>query len=386
MNNFEFFNPTRIVFGKGAIAQLADQIPASAIVLLTYGGGSIKRNGVYEAVKTALAGMDVIEFGGIESNPDYDTLLQAIALGRDNGANYILAVGGGSVIDGSKLIAAGIPYTDGEPWEIVRGKVQVQPGDALPLGTVLTLPATGSEMNGTSVISRRATEEKLAWRSEAAYPVFSILDPTTTYSLPENQVRNGIVDAYVHVMEQYATYPVQALLQDRQSEAILLTLQEIAEKALQTPPDYEARANLMWSATNALNKLIAQGVPQDWATHLIGHELTAFYGLAHAESLAVIMPHLLWHQREKKAQKLVQYGRRVWGLSGDDETIIRGGIDALKDFFHRIGMPTLLSDYDVNVDEAAEKVRARFEARGSVLGENKNITPAQAAEIIRLSC
>lgn len=218
------------------------------------------------------------------------------------------------------------------------------------------------------------------------FPVFSILDPTTTYSLPEKQVRNGIVDAYVHVMEQYATYPVNAPLQDRQAEAILLTLAEIGEKALETPPDYDTRATLMWSATNALNKLINKGVPEDWATHLIGHELTAFYGLAHAESLAVVLPYLLWHERDKKRDKLVQFGRRVWGLSGSDEmVIIRQAIDAMMAFFNQLGMPTRLTDYEIDPDEAAEKIQARFEKRGTVLGEHKSITPEQAAEIIRTS-
>jgi NADP-dependent alcohol dehydrogenase len=385
MNNFEFFNPTRIIFGEGTITRLADYVPQGAKVLMTYGGGSIKKNGVYDQVMEALSGWTVVEFSGIEPNPDYDTLTKAIDLGRGKGVDFILAVGGGSVIDGSKLIAAGIPYTDGEAWDIVIGEKKLDLGEPLPLGTVLTLPATGSEMNHTSVISRRATDEKLAWRDEAVYPVFSILDPTTTFSLPKAQVRNGIVDAYVHVMEQYATYPVNAPLQDRQAEAILLTLAEIGEKALETPPDYDTRATLMWSATNALNKLINKGVPEDWATHLIGHELTAFYGLAHAESLAVILPYVLWHQRDAKRDKLIQYGRRVWGLAGEDADVLKGAIEAMKAFFNRLGMPTELTAYDVDPDEAAEKIRARFEDRGAVLGEHKDITPADAAEIIRMS-
>jgi NADP-dependent alcohol dehydrogenase len=385
MKNFEFYNPTRIIFGEGTIARLSDQLPQDAMVLLCYGGGSIKHNGVYDQVLTALRSWEMIEFGGIEANPDYDTLMKAIVLGREKGVDFILAVGGGSVIDGAKLVAAGIPYTAGEVWDIVTQDVKVKLGEALPLGTVLTLPATGTEMNGNSVISRRATEEKLAWVSEAAFPVFSILDPTTTYTLPREQVRNGIVDAYVHVMEQYATYPVDARIQDRQAEGILLTLQEIGEKALVTPPDYDTRANFMWAATNALNKLICQGVPEDWATHDIGHELTAFYGLAHAETLAVVMPHLLWHQRESKAEKLVQYAQRVWGLTGEGEPLIREAIDNMIDFFNRIGMPTKLTDYQIDPDQAAERIKARFESRGGVFGENKAITPNKVAEILRMS-
>jgi NADP-dependent alcohol dehydrogenase len=335
-------------------------------------------------VTDALSDFEVLEFGGIEPNPDYDTLTKAIAIGQEEDVNFILAVGGGSVIDGAKLIAAGIVF-EGDPWDIVTGDIKLQSWEALPLGTVLTLPATGSEMNGTSVISRRATQEKYGWVSEAVYPEFSILDPTTTYSLPENQVRNGIVDAYIHVMEQYATYPVNAKLQDRQAEAILLTLQEIAEKALETPPDYDARANLMWSATNALNRMIGQGVPTDFATHAIGHELTALYGLAHAESLAVVMPYLFWYQRETKGEKLMQYAHRVWGIEGEGEAVIQAGLEKMCAFFNRLQMPTTLTAFDVDPDEAAEQIRARFEARGTVIGEHKDITPDDTAAILMLS-
>lgn len=384
MNNFEFFNPTRIIFGKGTIQKLSTKVPKGARILMCYGGGSIKRNGVYDQVSAALSDFEVHEFGGIEPNPDFDTLTKAIALGRKEGVSFILAVGGGSVIDGAKLIAAGIPF-DGDAWDIVTGETKLKLGGAIPLGAVLTLPATGSEMNGTSVISRRATQEKFGWDSNAVYPVFSILDPTTTFSLPENQVRNGIVDAYIHVMEQYATYPVNARLQDRQAEAILITLQEIAEKALETPPDYDARANLMWAATNALNRLIGQGVPTDWATHAIGHELTAFYGLAHAESLAVVMPHLLWYQREKKAEKLVQYAHRVWGLDGEGEAIIRAALEKMSAFFNSINMPTKLTDFNVDPDEAAERIKARFDARGDVIGDQRDITHDDIAEILKMS-
>jgi NADP-dependent alcohol dehydrogenase len=385
MENFIFHNPTRIVFGQGMIAKLSDFVPEGATVLLTYGGGSIKKNGVYDQVMDALSDWDVLTFGGIESNPDFDTCMKAVELGRKKGVDFVLAVGGGSVIDGSKLIAAGIPHLDGDVWDIVTSEVKVGPGEILPIGTVLTLPATGSEMNGTSVISRRATSEKLAWRTPAAYPAFSVLDPTTTYSLPKKQIRNGIVDATIHVLEQYVTYPVQALLQDRQAEAILVTLDEIADDALASSPDYNTRANLMWLATNALNRLIGQGVPQDWATHLIGHELTAFYGLDHAESLAVIMPYVFRYQREKKAEKLMQYGRRVWGLEGEGDALIDAAIDAMTAFFNRIGMPTKLTDFDVDPDEAAAKVEERFTERGVVIGEHRDLTPGNVAEIIRMS-
>lgn len=384
MNDFEYFNPTRIIFGEGSIPKLRDHIPAGATVLLCYGGGSIKKNGVYDQVLAALTSCEIIEFGSIEANPDFDTLTRAIDLGRSKDVDFILAVGGGSVIDGAKLVAAGIPY-QGDPWEIVTGQVSPKIGEPVPLGTVLTLPATASEMNCTSVISRRATDEKLAWQNEAVFPVFSILDPTATFSLPEKQVRNGIVDAYIHVMEQYLTYPVNGVLQDRQAEAILLTLQEVGEDALKMPPDKDARANLMWAATNALNKLICKGVPEDWATHMIGHELTAFYGLAHAETLAAIMPHLFAYKKAQKTEKLIQFGRRVWNLEGDQETLIHDAILKMREFFHRLGMPTTLTAYGIDPDEAAEKIEARFEERGTMLGEHEDITPADVAAIIRMS-
>ncbi len=385
MNNFEFYNPTRIIFGKGTIPDIDSHIPENARVLMCYGGGSIKTNGVYEQVVSALGDRIFFEFGGIEPNPDYDTLIKAVEFGREEKVDFILAVGGGSVLDGSKLIAAGIPYTDGEVWEIVKGGKSAKIDQALPIGVVLTLPATGSEMNGNSVISRRASKEKYVWVSELVFPKFSVLDPTTTYSLPENQIRNGIVDAYVHVMEQYATYSVNAPLQDRQAESIFLTLQDIGPEALETPPDYEARANLMWTATNALNKLICKGVPEDWATHMIGHELTALYGLAHAESLAVVLPHLLWFQRERKAGKLMQYAHRVWGLAGDDESVIRQALAEMTAFFNHLGMPTKLTDYGIDPDEAANLIEAKFDKKGTKLGEHSDITPKDVADILRMS-
>lgn len=385
MKNFEYFNPTRIVFGKGTLSALPRLIPEGARILLCFGGGSIKRNGVYDQVKDGLAAHKVYEFGGIEPNPDVDTLVKAIELGRKRDVDFVLAVGGGSVIDGSKLVAAAIPYPGTDPWTIIQGNAALARSEVLPLGTILTLPATGSEMNGVAVISRRATEEKFAFRSEAIFPVFSILDPTTTYSLPQKQVRNGIVDAYIHVMEQYATYPVDARIQDRYAEGILMTLQEIGEKALQDPEDYDTRANMMWAATNALNKLINKGVPEDFASHMIGHELTAWYGLDHAESLAVVMPHLFWYKRASKSEKLAQYGRRVWGLTGSGEGLVRQAIQEMSNFFNRMGMPTKLTDFNIDPHEAAQRIQARFEARGTVLGEHRDIGPENVAEILRMS-
>lgn len=387
MNNFEFFNPTRIIFGKGTIAKLSKRVPRKARVMLLYGGGSIKENGVYDQVMDALKKHEVLEFGGIEANPDYATLLKAIKRVRKKQVDFLLAVGGGSVIDGTKFISLASPNESIDPWDIlVRGSAK-NLKKAIPFGTVLTLPATGSEFNHNAVISRRETGEKLSFATNLVYPRFSILDPETTYSLPKNQLRNGLVDAFVHVMEQYLTYPTGAVVQDRQSEALLMTIMEIAPAVLRTdPPDYDARASLMWVCSNALNHLIGVGVPQDWATHSIGHELTALYGLAHAESLAVVLPWLLWVKRDQKREKLLQYGYRVMDqkMQKYSERIDRT-IEATAAFFQSIGMPTTLTSYGVDPDGAAAKVQARWEARGWSLGEHNDITGATAAEVLRLS-
>ena len=387
MKNFEFFNPTRIIFGKGTIAKLSKRVPRKARVMLLYGGGSIKENGVYDQAMDALKKHEVLEFGGIEANPDYATLLKAIKRVRKKQVDFLLAVGGGSVIDGTKFISLASPNESIDPWDILVRDSAKGLKKAIPFGTVLTLPATGSEFNHNAVISRRETEEKLSFATNLVYPRFSILDPETTYSLPKNQLRNGLVDAFVHVMEQYLTYPTGAVVQDRQSEALLMTIMEIAPAVLRTdPPDYDARASLMWVCSNALNHLIGVGVPQDWATHSIGHELTALYGLAHAESLAVVLPWLLWVKRDQKREKLLQYGYRVMDqkMQKYSERIDRT-IEATAAFFQSVGMPTTLTSYGVDPDEAAAKVQARWEARGWSQGEHNDITGATAAEVLRLS-
>lgn len=382
MNNFVFHNPTRIVFGKGTIAQLGELIPPDQTVLMTYGGGSIKANGVHDQVAKALAGRRVLEFGGIEPNPVYETLMKAVQMVRSERVGFLLAVGGGSVLDGTKFIAAAARFEGADPWDLVCGKAATR--TAMPLGSVLTLPATGSESNGYAVISRRSSQEKLAFGGEQTYPRFAILDPLTTLSLPIRQVRNGIVDAYAHVMEQYATYPVNAPLQDRQAESILLTLIEEGPRTLKEPGDYDTRANLVWCATQALNGVISVGVPQDWATHMIGHELTAFYGVDHAESLAIVMPSLLRHQQARKAAKLLQYARRVWGVTETDENAaIERGIARTVEFFESLGMPTKLSAYGVSPADAARKVSERLAGRNAKLGEHGDIGPAQVAEILQ---
>jgi len=377
MQNFEFKNPTEILFGRGMIAQLESRVPAGAPVLLLYGGGSIKRNGVYDQVKAALKNRQVVEFGGIEANPLYETCLEAVKAVRFNQVGFILAVGGGSVLDAAKFIAVATRHEGADPWEILRPHGQSIQA-ALPLGAVLTLPATGSESNGNAVISRKATTEKLAFASILAFPVFSVLDPETTYSLPRKQVRNGIVDAFMHVMEQYMTYPSAAPLQDRFAEAILETLIETGPVTLAEPENYDARAAFMWSATMALNTLIGSGVPQDWSTHMIGHELTAFYGLDHAETLAIVLTGVWKHQFDRKKAKLEQYGQRVWKVRAAEEAMAR-----TEDFLHALGMPTRLGDYTIDAREAAEKVRTRFAERETKLGEHGDIGPDAAAEILR---
>jgi NADP-dependent alcohol dehydrogenase len=378
MNNFTYFNPTRLLFGRGSIEKLGRYVPATARVLLTYGGGSILRNGVRDRVRTALGERAVLEFGGIEPNPDFATLMKAVQVVREEKVDFLLAVGGGSVLDGTKFIAAASRWTEGDPWKILQTH-GAGVREAVPMGAVLTLPATGSESNGTAVISRRETDEKLAFAAECCYPVFSVLDPETTFSLPRRQVQNGIVDTFVHVMEQYATYPVNAPLQDRQSEAILATLVEEAEAILRDPPDYDARATFVWCATQGLNGLVACGVPQDWATHMIGHELTAFYGLDHGQTLAVILPGVLRHEVEKKRAKLAQYGKRIFGVDGAE-----AAIEATEAFFRSLGVKTRLSEYGVNAEEAAEKIARRFRERNVRHGEHKAIGPDEAAAIVRL--
>lgn len=381
MQNFEYLNPVKILFGKGQIANIAAEVPAAARILITYGRGSIKANGVLAQVTAALQGREVLEFGGIEPNPRYETLMKAVEIVRAEGIGFLLAVGGGSVLDGTKFIAAAAPF-EGEPWAIVAKGAPVKA--AVPLGCVLTLPATGSEMNAFAVISRGETREKFAFASSLVYPRFSVLDPETTLSLPPQQVANGVVDAFVHVMEQYMTYPADAPLQDRLAEAILLTLIEEGPKTLADPCNYTARANLMWCATMALNGIIAVGVPQDWATHMIGHEVTALCGLDHAQTLAIVLPSLLHVKRDTKREKLLQYAERVWGIdSGEPEDRIASGIEKTRTFFHRLGVPTRLSDYGV-AREAVAEIPARFERRGSVLGEHKDITPPVVSKILDL--
>ena len=382
MRNFDYYNPTRIVFGKSTIAKLAELVPADSRPLLLYGGGSIKKNGVYDQAIAALENFHVEEFGGIEPNPRYETCMKAVDKVRAEKCDFLLAVGGGSVLDACKFIAAATKFKGDDPWDILKKWAPVEA--AVPLGAVLTLPATGSEMNAGSVINRDSTNEKLFFGSDLVRPVFSILDPETTYSLPPIQVANGIVDAFVHVVEQYATFPGPNPLQDRQAEAILKTLIEEGPKALTDPTDYEVRANIMWCATNALNGWLSLGVPADWAAHVIGHELTVLYGVDHGTSLAIIEPGVWEHQRDRKREKLLHYAERVWDVTeGSDDDRVSQAINKTEKFFRSLGIGTRLSDHNIPED-ACEIVAKRLADRDMKIGEHADLGEDAVKEILRL--
>jgi len=380
MNNFVFQNPTKLIFGKGMIASLANEIPTDKKIMLTFGGGSVKSNGVYDQVTDALKNHHTVEFWGIEPNPSIETLRKAIELGKQEKVDFLLAVGGGSVIDGTKLIAAGLLYA-GDAWDLVlNGKLI---NGFVPLATVLTLPATGSEMNSGAVISRKETKEKYPFGS--AFPVFSILDPQVTFSLPPRQIACGIADTFVHVVEQYMTKVGESRLMDRWAEGILQTLVEIAPKIKENQQDYDLMADFMLSATMALNGFIAQGVSQDWATHMIGHGLTALHGLTHGASLAIVYPGTLRVLRKKKGDKILQYGERVWGITeGSREERIDNAIEMTENFFRSLGLSTRLHEENIGEDTINE-IERRFNERGMVFGENMDVTGSVAKEILK-SC
>jgi NADP-dependent alcohol dehydrogenase len=385
MNNFEFKNPTKIIFGKDSIEKLENEIPKNAKVLLLYGGGSIKKNGIYDQVKTALAQVDVVEFGGIPANPEYATLMEALKVIKDENISYLLAVGGGSVIDGTKFLSSAAVYEGDTPWDILTQNIRTEKG--MPFGTVLTLPATGSEMNSGAVITRAETKEKLAMGGPGLFPEFSILDPQVISSIPRRQLVNGLTDSFTHVLEQYMTYPVGALLQDRFAESILQTIIEVAPKVLQDPTDYKAASNFMWSCTMALNGLIQKGVPTDWAIHAMGHELTALFGIDHARTLAVITPSHYKYNFETKKEKLAQYGERVWNITeGNQEDKAYKAIEKTVEFFHDLGIDTKLSDYTNEYEGTAEEISKRFTDRGWLgLGEHQNLSPEKVEKIVKMA-
>lgn len=377
MKNFVFQNPTKLIFGRGTIASLASEIPAGCKIMITFGGGSVRANGVYEQVTRALAGRDYVEFWGIEPNPKVETLRRAVAECKARGVDFILAVGGGSVLDGTKLIASAVKY-DGDAWDLVLDNSLV--GEIVPFASVMTLPATGSEMNRGAVISNLATAEKYAFYS--TFPVFSILDPESTFTLPKFQIACGLADTFVHVCEQYMTTPGQSPLMDRWAEGILSTVVETAPRVLADSHDYAAMSDYMLCATMALNKFIAMGVTEDWATHMIGHEITALHGTTHGQTLVVVLPATLRVMKSAKMGKLLQYGERVWGITaGSDDERAEAAIARTEEFFRSLGLATRLHELNIGEETIAE-VERRFTERGTRLGENGDITGAVAHKIL----
>lgn len=386
MLNFELYNPTNLVFGKGQIEKLSTLVPQGAKILLAYGGGSIFKNGIHEQVINNLKGFEIVEFGGIEPNPHFETLMKAVAIIKEQNIDFILAVGGGSVIDGVKFISGAVNF-DGNPMDILQKRLLIKDlSKVIPFGTVLTLPATGSEMNSGAVVTIESTQEKLAFGGSALFPKFSICDPTVIESLPKRQLQNGVVDAYTHVLEQYLTYPHEGYLQDRFAESILQTLIQVGPEVVENPKDYALASNFMWSCTMALNGLIQKGVPSDWATHMIGHELTALYGIDHARTLAVVGPNLYRVMFETKKGKLAQYGKRIFNLTGTEDEIANEAINKTVEFFHTMGMDTKLSDYTKDFDKTADFIVDRFKERGWLgLGEKQNITLEKVKSIVEMS-
>ena len=386
MLNFEFKNPTKIIFGKGEIAKISREIPKTEKILVLYGGGSIKTNGVYDQVKAALEGYHWEEFGGIPANPEYEVLLEALKIIKEKNITYMLAVGGGSVIDGVKFLSAAANY-EGEPWDILKNGIRTEEGKGLPFASVLTLPATGSEMNSGAVVSRREIGQKLGMGGPGLFPQFSILDPEVIRSIPKKQIANGITDAYTHVLEQYMTVKTSATLQDRFAESILQTLQEIAPKMMEEEFDYDSAANFMWSCTMALNGLIQKGVISDWAIHGIGHELTAQFGIDHARTLAIIAPSHYRYNFEAKKEKLAQYAERVWNVTeGSTEEKALKGIEKMEAFFQSLGIKTKLSEYTENYQGTAEKIQEAFIARNWLaIGEKGIVKPEDAKKIVEMA-
>lgn len=385
MQNFEIINPTRIVFGKDQLErlpQLINEISIKKRILLAYGGGSIKKTGLLNKILTHLKDFEVIEFGGIEANPQFSTLMKGVELAREKHVDFILAVGGGSVIDGVKFMT-GAFYYKGDSWDVLDRKEGCVFEKALPFGTVLTLPATGSEANSGAVISRDELKEKRTMGGPLFFPVFSFCDPSVVATLPKKQIANGIVDAFMHTLEQYLTFPTDNLLQERQAEAILQTLIEIGPGVIEHPNNYKLASNLMWCATHALNGNLRCGVPTDWTTHMIGHELTAIYGIDHARTLAIIAPRLYENQFENKKEKLTQYGKRVWSLVGTNEEIAKEAIEKTERFFHSLSIHTKISEYSSETEHIAEIIKTRFVERNWLaMGERQAITPADVESIV----
>jgi NADP-dependent alcohol dehydrogenase len=385
MLNFDFYNPTHIVFGKERLAELDNLIPKNAKVMVTYGGGSVRKFGTLTKVIDALKEREIIEFGGIEPNPRFETLMKAVVIAKKEKVDFLLAVGGGSVMDGTKFIAIAAKY-EGEDHEslLFNGFTPAPLTAAIPLGTVVTLPATGSEMNFGGVISYK--EGKFPFMSPLTFPKFSFLDPTLTFTLPAKQVANGVVDTFVHTIEQYLTFPVDGRFQDRTAEGILQTLIEIGRKTIDNPEDYDTRANLVWNSTMALNGLIGSGVPQDWAIHMLGHEVTAFYGVDHAQSLAIVLPSMLRERKAKKHAKLVQYAERVWNITtGTEDEKIEAAIQKTEAFFHSLDVKTTFSGYGIDAS-GIDKFIGGLEAKGmTALSESQDLSLEISRKIYTMS-
>lgn len=386
MLNFESFNPTKVLFGKEQYSKLTREIKqftAKNKILIAYGGGSIIRIGLLDKVKRELKDFEIVEFGGIEANPEYDTLMKAVELCRKEQIDFILAVGGGSVIDGIKFVAGAVNY-NGEPWDVLIRKDGCVFRSAVAFGTILTLPATGSESNSGAVISNSRLQEKRTMGGPLFFPKFSILDPTLLSTVPPRQVANGIADAYMHTLEQYLTVPTTNYLQEYEAEAVLKTLIKIAPGVIKDPSDYDLAANLYYCANHALNGNLKNGVPTDWSTHMIGHELTALYGIDHARTLAIICPRLYEHTFDRKKEKLERYAKEVWNITGGNAA--REAIEKTESFFQSLGIETRLSAYTQDYEKAPQIVKDRFiERNWNYLGENQLITPEDAYEIVR-SC
>ncbi|MDV2490514.1 MULTISPECIES: iron-containing alcohol dehydrogenase [Campylobacter] len=382
MNNFSFECPTKIVFGKDTIPKLSNLLPENLKILIIFGGGSVRKNGIYEQVKNALNKHNVSEFWGIEPNPKLETCLKAVNLIKRDGIDFLLSVGGGSVLDATKFIAATAKF-DGDPWDIVSKRAYFD--KALPLGCVMSLPATGSEMNCVSVISNDSLKIKRSFRNELLYPKFSIIDPKTTFSLPLAQIQNGIVDTFVHILEQYATVDLNTDVQDGFCFAVIKTVIKNAKITINDPQNYDARANLCWAATCALNGWCSVGCTSDWSSHAIGHELSAVYGLDHGLSLAVVTTRLLRYNLEFKKAKLAKMGREVFGLDGDEISVAKSCIDEIENFFKSTGIATTLTELGMDKACVANLISERFKQRNLIVGEHGNID-YRAAKQILLEC
>lgn len=384
MLNFEIVNPTRVIFGKNQLDRLPELLSELNVsrVLIAYGGGTVIRIGLLDTIYQKLDKFNIIEFGGIEPNPDFETLMKAVEICRSESIEFILAVGGGSVIDGVKFISGAIGY-NGNAWDVLEKKEGCEFKSAIPFGTILTLPATGSEVNSGAVISFRKRNLKRVMGGQLFFPVFSFCDPTMVATIPKRQLANGIVDAFMHTLEQYLTYPTENLLQEREAEAILATLIEIKD-VVNHPEDYRLASNFMLCTSHALNGNLRCGVPTDWTTHMIGHELTALYGIDHAQSLAIVAPRLFEHEFEKKWRKLAQYGKRIWQITGDDRTIAKEAIERTEKFFNELGVPTRLSDYTDKYEGTDVIIQDIFKERNWLsMGENQSITPEDVREIVK---